>query len=187
MRKVIFIPGFLSIEDSHVLMEYWLKKDNFKMIKFPYDNSGKTSIEASAEKLKKFIDKLKLKKDEKIDIVAFSMGGLVASFYCKFIDNKKTNKLITIFTPFKGTFWAEKLFQDREGIKEMQPKSDFLKMLNKKKFTRIKQKSFWSRIDPIVTGTSAKYLKSKEVNFFLHPFAPYWLPLIKQVEKELER
>ncbi len=186
MRNVIFIPGFLSMNKKNILMRYMLKK-NFRIINFPYDNSGKIKIEILAKRLERFIDKILLEKDEKIDLVAFSMGGLVALYYCKFINNKKIGRLITIFTPFKGTSWAERIFLDRKGVKEMQPGSNFLKMLNKRKLRGIKQKSFWSKNDPVVAGESAKYHRSEEVHFFFHPFAPYWPPLIKKIEKELMR
>lgn len=186
MKKVVFIPGFLEKRKASSLIKYLLRK-NFKIINFFYDTSGKTKIEISANKLKKFIDKIPVKKNEKISIVAFSVGGLVASYYSKFIDNNKIDKLITIFTPFKGTFWANKFFFNRDAIKQMCPNSNFLKKLNKKKFTKIKQKSFWDKDDFVVGGNSAKYGYSSRINFFLHPFAVYWPPLIKKVKKELER
>lgn len=183
MKKVIYIPGFLGDNKNAGLIEYFLK-NKFKIIYFRYDTSGKTGIETSAKKLKKFIDKLSLKKDEKISIIAFSMGGLIATYYCKFIDNKKVDKLINIFTPFKGTFWAN-IFLDRKALNQMQPDNLFLKKLNKKKLKIIKQKNFWCDKDLIVLGKSARVSPSRKISFFLHSFGTYWPPLIKKIEKEL--
>jgi len=186
MNKVIFIPGFLRKTGAPAPLKRVLGK-NFEVIDFVYDTSGRTKIEVLAKRLKKFIDKIHLEKEEKINIIAFSMGGLIASYYSKFIDNKKISKLITVATPFRGSHWATRFFSKRNAIKQMRPRSFFLKRLNKKKFTRIKQESFWDKYDLIVGGSSAKYGHSKRFNFFLHPFASYWPPLINRIEKELER
>ncbi len=182
MKRVVFITGFLGGGVS-VIKKIFGEK--FYIINFHYDNSGKKKIEVIAGRLKKFIDKLFLKKAEKIDIIAFSMGGLIASYYCKFIDNKKINMLVTISTPFRGAFLG-KMFSGRDAVKQMCPNSSFLKKLNRKKFTRIKQKSFWDRDDFVVSGNSARYGHSRRFNFFFHPFATYWPPLINAIKKELE-
>lgn len=76
-------------------------KDEFgedNVIFFPYD--WRMSIESAAESLKKYIDD---NDYENINIVAHSMGGLVACEYIKMAPEKKDNiKLITLGTPYLG-------------------------------------------------------------------------------------
>lgn len=65
---------------------------------FPYD--WRLGIEPAAERLKEFIDE---NNYNNINIVAHSMGGLVACEYIRIAPEKKDNiKLITLGTPYLG-------------------------------------------------------------------------------------
>ncbi len=77
---------------------------NYREIYFFSYDFRKSNVE-SANALEKFIDDKKFKK---FDIVAHSMGGLVASTYMKTEENRnKVRKVITCGTPYEG---APKLF-----------------------------------------------------------------------------
>ena len=77
---------------------------NYREVYFFSYDFRKSNIE-SANALEKFIEDKKLKK---FDIVAHSMGGLVASTYMKIEENRnKVRKVITCGTPYEG---APKLF-----------------------------------------------------------------------------
>jgi len=186
MKKVIFVTGFKGSRSDCFLLKLLLKKD-FEVLYFDYDTSFNERIETIANQLKKFIEKIKLKKSEKLSIVGFSMGGLVAEYYLKFSDKKNIDKFITICSPFKGTPWASIFFKKRKGIKEIKEDSLFLKKLNKKKLKGIKQKSIYSEEDFIVPGESGKRgRKTKKSFFFFHPLAPSWPPIISEVKKFLK-
>jgi len=189
MKKIIFVDGFYSFGMGSYLFLKVLLKSNFQMIPFKYDYRGYEKIEDTAKKLNNFINNLGLKKKEKVSIIAFSMGGLISTYYIKFLDSKKVNKLVSIFSPFHGTFWANIFFKNRPAVKEMRPNSKFLTKLNKKDLKRsIKHLNIYSPEDFVVPGNSGKYLKSDSVRvfFFMHPFAVFWPKLVYNVRNFLE-
>ena len=186
-KKVIFISGFNGNKYDAFLIKLFLRK-RFKIIYFNHNMSfGKIKIERFAKQLKKFIDKLKLEKGEKISIIALSVGGLIAEYYLKFIDNKKVDKLITLCSPFKGSPLASIFFKERKGMREIQKHSTFLKKLNKKKLKRVKQESIYCEEDFVVPGKSGKYSKSKKSFFFIHIIIHFWPPTIFEIKRFLEK
>ncbi len=71
--------------------------------------------------------------EKEIDILGFSMGGIIARYWLqKFNGNKRTRRLISIGSPHKGTLMAQLVpkFPFR-GISEMKINSQFLKELSK--------------------------------------------------------
>ena len=71
--------------------------------------------------------------EKEIDILGFSMGGIIARYWLqKFNGNKRTRRLISIGSPHKGTLMAQLVpkFPFR-GISEMKINSQFLKELAK--------------------------------------------------------
>jgi uncharacterized repeat protein (TIGR02543 family) len=66
---------------------------------FSYD--WRYSNAFSANRLSTFVDTLIKDEVKKVDIVAHSMGGLVASYYFK-TNASKVNRIITIATPYEG-------------------------------------------------------------------------------------
>ena len=74
--------------------------------------------------------------EKKLDILGFSMGGIIGRFWLqKFNGYKRTRRFISIGSPHKGTFIAQLVpkFPFR-GISEMKIKSKFLRELAKNDF-----------------------------------------------------
>jgi triacylglycerol esterase/lipase EstA (alpha/beta hydrolase family) len=130
MKKVIFITGYLGSRLDYIFLEHSLK-DKFELIYFDYNTTLKSKIETIAKQLQKFINSTKLKKNEKISMIGFSVGGLISEYYLKFIDNKKVDKLITIYSPFKGTYLAYLSIKKFPGLCELKNNSPFIKKLSK--------------------------------------------------------
>lgn len=66
---------------------------------------------------------------DRLDLVAFSMGGLVARYYVKFLGGReRVDRLVTISSPHHGTQMAH--LSPGPGAREMRPGSEFLKTLN---------------------------------------------------------
>lgn len=93
---------------------------------FPYDwrldvADNVNGIEHSkVESLKSKIDKiLSQSKSDKVDIIAHSMGGLLAKYYIKNVGGDKVDKFIDIGTPHFGAPKAEKvlMYGDDMGMK----------------------------------------------------------------------
>jgi len=74
---------------------------------------------------------LKIFKEKKIDILGFSMGGIIGRHWLqKFDGYKRTRRLISIGSPHKGTLMAQLIPKyPFRGISEMKINSKFLREL----------------------------------------------------------
>ncbi len=181
MKKVIFICGMSGGKRDMFLIKKILKE--FKIIYFPYDVWLNETIKQTAKKLKKFIDKLNSKN--KVSIISVSAGGIILEYYLKFLDNKKVDKVITICSPFKGTWLAKVFFRSHKGVQELREGSNLLKKIRNKKLKKIKELNFWCYFDPIVPGKSAKGGHPKHTLFFLHWITQFWPPIIYKIREFL--
>ncbi|MBP6831855.1 MAG: alpha/beta fold hydrolase [Deltaproteobacteria bacterium] len=66
------------------------------------------SLDRSAAHLARFVDDVRAREGvEKVDIIAHSLGGVVARYYVEHLDGaSKVRRVVTIATPFRGTIWA---------------------------------------------------------------------------------
>ena len=82
---------------------YTLGKDLFL---YNYDTLD--PIEHIASEFAVFLDKhLEETGTEEVDLICFSMGGLIARTYLNGKENPPVRNLITIGTPHRGTYWVE--------------------------------------------------------------------------------
>ena len=153
-------------------------------------SSGKIGIGKMAEQLKKFIDK-NAKTDTKVDLVGFSMGGLVCRYYIQRLGGiQKTERLITLSTPHHGTWMAN--FIDNTGCIEMRRNSEFLQSLNSDLDVCVKLKitSVYTPFDLMILPTTSSHLqfaKNVRVPILLHPLMVRDGACLKIVETELLR
>ncbi len=181
--KIVYIPGFLERREQFPIIKYVLAKH--KVIYFEYNTSLKDSIPKLATQLKQFINRIKLKENEKLAIIGYSAGSIIAEYYLKFIDSKKISKFISVCSPIKGTFLANMFSKRRKGLQQLKPKSKFLADLAKKRLKAVKKISFYCPFDIITPGTPAKHENSIKSLYFLHVFAPCWPPIILKIRKLL--
>ena len=67
--------------------------------------------------------------EEKFDLVAFSMGGLVSRYYIQKLGGyKRVRRFVTISTPNHGSVLA--WLRGEVGVKQMRPGSEMLRDLN---------------------------------------------------------
>lgn len=66
------------------------------------------SLDRSAAHLARFVDDVRAREGaEKVDIIAHSLGGVVARHYVEHLDGaSKVRRVVTIATPYRGTIWA---------------------------------------------------------------------------------
>ncbi len=188
MKKVIIVPGFLEPKTNRGIIKSLFKE--FDLIFFPYDNKKlKEPLEEDSKRLKKFIDSLHLKKNEKVSIVGLSAGGVITDYYLKHFPHKKVDKFISVFSPFHGSFWARFFSKKRKGLSELKPNSEFLKKLSKRKVKHVKRMSLWCFFDPIVSGVSAKGDNPKHSLFFFHnvKYLHNKFPIVSKVKNFLKR
>ena len=182
MKKVIFISGMSGRKIDMSLTKKILK--NFEVLYFPYNTKLTENLEKYAKQLKNFIDRLKLNKNEKISIISFSAGGIIASYYVKFLDKNKVDKIVTVCSPFGGS-WIWRLFPKRKGVQQIRKNSILLNKIAGKEIKPVKELNFWCLFDPLVIGKSGKAGNSKHTLFFLHWIIQFWPPVIYKIRKFL--
>jgi triacylglycerol lipase len=88
---------------------------------------------------------------KRIDLVGFSMGGLVCRYYVQMLGgSSRVDRLVTISTLNHGTLLA--FLNRRVACKEMRPGSDFLQRRNDDWSTlrEVEVSSFWTPLDLVV-------------------------------------
>ena len=92
---------------------------------------GRSSIKDLAESLDELIIK-KYSSEREIDILGFSMGGIIARYWIKkFSGHLKTKRFISIGSPHQGTLSAQLVPKTLfKGISEMKINSSLLKELS---------------------------------------------------------
>jgi triacylglycerol esterase/lipase EstA (alpha/beta hydrolase family) len=113
-------------------------------------------VSRSARHLRGFIERVCAREDApKVDIVAHSLGGVVARYYVERLGgDERVHRLVTIATPHRGTEMA------RLGLvpsaREMRAGSDFLVELGLPEAAlKVRYTSIWSRADAIVVPAEA--------------------------------
>ena len=153
MEKITFIYGFTGSKKDSKIAKRILS--DYDVICFEYDSKLKQSIEQISLKLDDFINS-NINKKEKINLIGISAGGIIASYYAKFVSPKKVNKLATICSPFKGTYVPYFYSKKRKGLKELAYNSTLLKKISSKKLDKNKAINFYSYFDILVLGKSGK-------------------------------
>ena len=187
MNPIIFIHGFGGYGEQYQPIIKFLEKKGFeKFYEFEYENKfGFDSIKVIAKEFADFIENNV--KEEKIDIIAFSQGGIIALEYLKDFNNREVDKLFTLCTPHKGSELAKAA--NLPGIVELRPKSELLKELEKfVEESKINIYSVYTPFDLMVFpgwNAKSKLGKNKIVFAPTHPEAFSWPETLKFVYKGL--
>lgn len=187
MNSILFVHGFNGDEGEYQSIIKYLKKRGFSnFYEFVYGkNLGQVPIKNIAKELSEFIEKNI--RDEEIDIIAMSQGGVVALAFLQYYKNKKIGKLFNLCTPYKGSFWA--YFLKSPGGIDLRPNSALLKGIDGYlKNNNIDIYSVYTPFDLMVfPGWNAKprYGKTKMIFAPIHPFAFFWRSTKKFIYKNL--
>ena len=106
-RPVILLHGYLMNRTNWLWLGAWLARRGIGPL---YGLSYLTLVgaERGAEKLARLVEKVcRLESADRVDIVAHSLGGLVARHYIEELGGgRRVRRLLTIGTPHHGTAWA---------------------------------------------------------------------------------
>ncbi len=138
---VVLLYGFFSSRKTLAVMENLLTREGFDVMSFNLGGSLGVFFTRGIEETAEFIDRkiqrqIKRYGFSKVHVVAHSKGGLVALYWLLRLDGAKyCDKIITMGTPFKGTwltylaiftplgfFWKD--------VWQMRPGCQFLKELH---------------------------------------------------------
>ncbi len=182
MIPVLFVHGIWGNEKQYQPIIKFLKSKGFsKFYEFKYESRiGIHSIKIIAKELAEYIEQNV--KEDNINIVAMSQGGIIALAYLKYflpLPNGRTihiNKLFTLCSPHKGSPLA--MILNWPGIKDLRPGSELLKDLEIfVKEGRVNIYSIYTPFDLMVfPGIRAKPIfgKTKMVLAPTHMLAFYW-------------
>ncbi len=151
---------------------------------------GGAGLEELARQAASYIQ-ITFPKDEKIDLIGFSMGGLVARYYLQRLAGlSRVSRLITISTPHRGT-WIAYLHWNR-GIRQMRPGSDFLKDLDRDRhqLKRIPFTSIWTPWDLMIVPAAISIIpeaRPVRIGVLAHPLMMRDRRVLQIVEQALAK
>ncbi len=158
-NPVILIHGFFS--DSYALKQVSEHLKNLAKSVYLIDlipNDGNIPIEDYAEQLSQFINS-NFSPQQSLDLVGFSMGGLVCRYYLQRLGGlKRVENLVTVASPHQGTLTAYVTWCD--ACKQMRPESDFLQDLNSDEYTlnQINCTAIWNPFDFVILPAQSSKL-----------------------------
>lgn len=121
-------------------------------------NNGEVGLERLAQQLSKYIY-INFSDQQPIDVVGFSMGGIVSRYYIQRLGGiKRVQRFITISSPHNGTVMAYASL--RPGCVQMRPDSLFLKNLNSD-VAMLKQLNFtsiWTPYDLMIVPAKSSQM-----------------------------
>ena len=131
-RPIVLIHGLWN--SSEIFKQVFKKLDEYKVEYFAptlIHNFGMISIVELAKSLNNEINN-QFGLEREIDIVGFSMGGIIGRYWIKKLEGyKRTKRFISIGSPHNGTFTAQ-LVPDfpLKGISEMKINSRLINLLS---------------------------------------------------------
>ena len=125
-RTVVFVHGLGANRSGFLPLQALLRlAGHRRQIAVSYRSRG--SIEALALRLKRELDERV--GGGRIDLVAHSMGGLVARFYVQQLGGeRRVDRLVTLGTPHRGTHAAS--FIPSALVRQLLPDGPFIRHLN---------------------------------------------------------
>lgn len=185
-NPVVLVHGFHDSAASMEPMKHWLTTRGWNASAinlFPSD--GTATLEDLAKQLASYVNKA-FPADQRVDLVGFSMGGLVCRYYVQRLNGGcRVDRLITISAPNQGTWLA--CLSRKPGCLEMRPRSAFLTSLNRdtESLTRIQFTSIWTPLDlMIVPASSSRMPVGHEQRFWApaHPLMILQAGCFKKIE-----
>jgi pimeloyl-ACP methyl ester carboxylesterase len=144
---------------------------------FSYSDWGlRRPIPEYSRQLEDYIQGLRLGPRDRLDLVAFSMGGLVCRHYLE-VRGGPADRLVTVCTPHAGTTKGSGFVRASDSLRDLQPGSEFLAVLNSLPRRRDVQyhSVFLSRDGTVRPPGSARLpgAANRELPGRLHSLAPF--------------
>jgi len=126
LRTLIFVHGFAGNRASLFPLQGYLRvRGHRRQYSYNYRSAG--SVEGLALRLKQEVDRNV--RGGRIDLIAHSMGGLVARYYLQALGGaRRVDRLITLATPHRGTHSSA--YFPSQLIHQLRPEGPFLEHLD---------------------------------------------------------
>ena len=187
--RVVLVHGFLETGAAYKTLERRLEQRGFDCyVPKLKPSDGRGGLESIASRLKADID-AKFGPNESINVVGFSMGGLVSRYYLQELGGaERCENFVTISSPHGGTkaAWC----YPTKGAIQMRPGSDFLKRLNasEDRLGKIPVTSYRTPMDLIILPpTSSVWSRAENLEYpvLLHPLMLTTPRLLQDLETRL--
>ena len=125
-----------------------------------HPRSGASGLDDLAGQLKAVIDR-EVPPEETLDLIGFSMGGLVSRYYLQRLGGlERVRRFVAISAPQHGSFWARCMPDNNIGCRQMRPGSDFLRDLNGdlEALARIPVLSLWTPLDLMILPATSSLI-----------------------------
>ena len=169
---LVFVHGLGGNRGNFLLMAWYLRlHGRSRSYKIHFD--GGQSMDQMAAALARFIRAVRKATGEpQVDLVAHSMGGLVARLAVtehRLGGSVKT--LVTMGTPHRGTYPAR--YANTVNLRDLRPDSDLIRRVNSKPWpAKVRGVTFWSKGDLFVLpAESAAVPGTEQVD--MSPFTHY--------------
>jgi triacylglycerol lipase len=173
VNPVLLIHGIDDTDRLFRRMIPWLQSKGIPVHSLNLiPNNGDAGIDELARQLSAFVGTA-VPAGQFIDLVGFSMGGLVARYYLQRLGGlERVQRFIAISSPHNGTWTA--FLRRNPGARQMRPGSDFLKDLNRDAaiLNRIQSTTIRTPFDLMIIPSSSSELaaaRSIRVNVAAHP------------------
>ena len=169
-NPVILVHGIVDTKRKMEQIKRFLSGLGWRVFSISLTPStGELGIEDLAKQLSTFI-KIKIKGNQRIDIIGFSMGGLVSRYYVQKLNGyKQVDRLIMISSPQRGTLLG--YLSSKTGPKQMRFNSNFIQELNNNvdRLRSLKITSIWTPLDLMILPSSSSKIKfGKKHKSFMH-------------------
>lgn len=145
-------------------------------------------LDRLAERVADYANK-KFGQEQPLDIVGFSMGGLVSRYYVQRLGGiERVQRLVAISSPHNGT-WTANCLESLTSV-QMRPGSAFLNDLNGDvgMLERLNFTSIWTDWDFIIVPAASSQMpvgKEVKVPVFAHPLMPWHPKTLEAVAEAL--
>ncbi|MEA5576241.1 triacylglycerol lipase [Anabaena sp. UHCC 0451] len=173
-NPVLLVHGINDTGAVFDKMAFYLRKQGMVVCTVDLKpNNGSEVLDKLAQQVADYVNAT-FAPEQPLDIVGFSMGGIVSRYYIQRLGGiEKVKRFITISSPHQGTNIAYLTWL--KGALQMQPDSDFLNDLNSdvEMLKKLNFTSIWTPYDLIILpAESSRIPFGKEVILpvALHPW-----------------
>ncbi len=160
-NPIILIHGYMMRGGVLWPMKHYLKRKGFtRVFLFTYSPVWRDIPHFAEQLAQEVSETLSQCETDKVDLVAHSMGGLVARYYINFLGGDQyVERLVTLGTPHNGTVVAN-LSSFKSGA-QMRPQSKFLTQLaeNDDKLETVHTCSIYSDFDQLIIPEDSPILE----------------------------
>lgn len=188
-NPVLLIHGVRDSAVSMQPMKCWLERRGWKVHTLSLvPGDGRVRLELLAGQIKRYVEDT-FPAGRRIDLVGFSMGGVVSRYYLQRLGGtERVQRFVCIAAPNHGSWMA--YLSSAPGCVQMRPGSEFLHSLNNdiSALGKVNMTCLWTPLDlMILPASSSRMPAGTEVREWVvaHPLMVLQPVVLRRVEEAL--